>query len=113
MTFNKSPIYHFRPAKWFANQDVPALLQHLKERMHRVSASPTLTEWLWKSVTTISFLLFTATKCGPGISRGDKKGGRERGKMSHPVFFIARQEVPRYFWAGLKKAQHGGDRETP
>lgn len=42
--------------------------------MHIVSVSPTLTEWLWKSVTTISFLLFTATKCGPAISRGDKKG---------------------------------------
>lgn len=26
----------------------------------------TFTEWLWKSVTTISFLLFTATKWGPG-----------------------------------------------
>lgn len=25
----------------------------------------TFTEWLWKSVTTISFLLFTATKWGP------------------------------------------------
>lgn len=25
----------------------------------------TFTEWLWKSVTTISFFLFTATKCGP------------------------------------------------
>ena len=29
-------------------------------------ASLTFTEWLWKSVTIISFLLFTATKCGPG-----------------------------------------------
>lgn len=70
--------------------------------MHIVSVSPTLTEWLWKSVTTISFLLFTATKCGPAISRGDKKGGNKTGKMSHVVFFIARQEVPHYFWTGLK-----------
>lgn len=48
-----------------------------------------------------------------GSAEETKKGGRERGKMSHPVFFIARQEVPRYFWAELKNAQHGGDRETP
>lgn len=66
-----------------------------------VSSSHTLTEWLWKSVTTISFLLFTATKWGPGISRGNKRG-KKRGKMSHIVFFNARQEVPHYFWAGLK-----------
>lgn len=31
-----------------------------------LESSFTFTEWLWKSVTIISFLLFTATKWGPG-----------------------------------------------
>lgn len=30
----------------------------------------TFTEWLWKSVTTISFLLLTATKWGPEETKG-------------------------------------------
>lgn len=37
----------------------------------------TFTEWLWKSVTTISFLLFTATKWGPENTKG--ASGSERG----------------------------------
>lgn len=37
----------------------------------------TLTEWLWKSVTTISFLLFMATKWGPYGHRR-RKTERER-----------------------------------
>ena len=35
----------------------------------RATAALTFTEWLWKSVTTISFLLLTATKWGPGEGR--------------------------------------------
>lgn len=64
----------------------------------------TLTEWLWKSVTTISFLLFTATKWGPGSSRGDRE--RKRGKMSHPQLHNIGEEVPYYFQT--EKTRHSG-----
>lgn len=36
---------------------------------HLPVAALTFTEWLWKSVTTISFLLLTATKWGPGETK--------------------------------------------
>lgn len=54
----------------------------------------TFTEWLWKSVTIISFLLFTATKCGPG--RGQR--GRLLRKRKHvPVVCTAPFTVSRPF----------------
>ncbi len=67
-----------------------------KECTHILATSHTLTEWLWKSVTTISFLLFTATKWGPESSRGDREG--KRGKMSHPLLYNIWEEAPHYFW---------------
>lgn len=73
--------------------------------MQIVSSSHTLTEWLWKSVTTISFLLFTATKWGPGISRGNKRGKREdrwvtsyfsmRGRKFHTIFGLGWKRTTR------------------
>lgn len=77
--------------------------------LHIVAPSHTLTEWLWKSVTTISFLLFTATKWGPGCSRRDREG--KRGKMSHPLLYNIREEVPYYFWT-LKTRHTSGHKET-
>lgn len=51
---------------------------------HTLETCHTLTEWLWKSVTTISFLLFTATKWGPASSsRRDTENMNP--VVSHPV----------------------------
>lgn len=75
---------------------LPVHVYYNKECTHILATSHTLTEWLWKSVTTISFLLFTATKWGPGSSRGEGEG--RRGKMSHPLLNNISEEVPHYFW---------------
>uniref|UniRef100_A0A493TRA5 Small ribosomal subunit protein uS17 n=1 Tax=Anas platyrhynchos platyrhynchos TaxID=8840 RepID=A0A493TRA5_ANAPP len=40
----------------------------------------TFTEWLWKSVTTISFLLLTATKWGPGGAALSPGGDEDTGR---------------------------------
>lgn len=76
-----------------------------------VSSSHTLTEWLWKSVTTISFLLFTATKWGPGISRGNKKGKKER-KDESPRIFQCVAGSSTLFLDWTENVQHGGDKDT-
>lgn len=68
----------------------------------------TLTEWLWKSVTTISFLLFTATKWGPGISRADKG---ERKDESWCIFYGVTGSST-LFLDWTENTQHGSDKDT-
>lgn len=78
-----------------------------RHRRHRhrppapAAAAPTFTEWLWKSVTTISFLLFTATKWGPGW--GTRWGqpwavtrGHPHGHGTQPVPASSRCPAPRW-----------------
>lgn len=64
------------PAKLFSQQQ-PSSPSGPQYHLEWAGFPLTFTEWLWKSVTTISFLLLTATKCGPEQRKWEERSEEE------------------------------------